>query len=84
MPAAPPQHQVLGILVPGRGALLGKGQEGIIRGDVEQSRDAVGDSTCLSEQRLRRENMRGSWWWWQWGGALPTVPLLLEGWESQM
>lgn len=44
---APPQHQVLGVLVAGGRALLGEGQEGG-GGDVEQRGDAVGDPpACL-------------------------------------
>lgn len=52
-PQPPPQHQVEGILIPARGALLCKGQEGVGGRHVEQGWDPVGDPSLvfLLEQR---------------------------------
>ena len=52
-PQPSPQHQVESILIPARGALLCKGQEGVGGGDVEQGWDPVGDPSLvfLLEQR---------------------------------
>lgn len=58
-PQPSPQHQMESILIPARGALLCKGQEGVGRGHVEQGWDPVGNSSLvfLLEQRI----VEGTW-----------------------